>query len=118
MGMTLADEIPDGAAVLIDTAPIIYVLEANPLALRFESVFQAIDEGRIYAVVTPVTLAEVVAGPLRAGRDDLAERYRHTISAGPAWSMREIDAELAMLAARLRIRHRLRLPDALQLAAA
>jgi predicted nucleic acid-binding protein len=118
VGVTLADAIPDGAAVLVDTAPIIYTLEANPLAARFESVFEAIDAGRIFAIVTPVTLAEVVAGPLRAGRDDLAERYRRAITTTPAWSMHDVDAELAMLAARMRLRHRLRLPDAIQLAAA
>jgi predicted nucleic acid-binding protein len=32
--------------------------------------------------------------------------------------MHDVDAELAMLAARMRLRHRLRLPDAIQLAAA
>jgi len=116
--VTLADAIPDGAAVLVDTAPIIYLLEGNPLAAPFESIFAAIDAGRIYAVVTAVTLAEVVAGPLCAGRDDLAERYRHALTASPAWTLRELDAELAMLAARLRLRHHLRLPDAFQLAVA
>ena len=116
--MTVEAAIPDGAAVLIDTAPIIYLLEDNPLATFFAPIFAAIDAGRIHAVVTPVTLAEVVSGPLRAGRDDLAERYRHAITSPPAWSLREIDAEMAMLAARLRIRHRLKLPDALQLAVA
>lgn len=116
--MTLGAGIPDGAAVLVDTAPLIYVLEGNPLAAPFESIFAAIDTGRIQGVITPITLAEVVSGPLRAGRDDLAERYRHALTTSPGWSLREIDAELAMLAARLRIRHRLKLPDALQLAVA
>ena len=116
--MTLADAIPDGAAVLIDTAPIIYLLEGNPLAAAFEPIFAAIDAGRIHAVITPITLAEVVSGPLAAGRDELAERYRHAITSSSGWSLREIDGELAMLAARLRIRHRLKLPDAMQLAVA
>lgn len=116
--MTLAASIPDGAAVLVDTAPIIYLLEGNPLGARFESIFAAIDAGRIQAIITPVTLAEVVTGPIAAGRDDLAERYRHALTSAPGWTLREIDAELAILAARLRIRHRLKLPDALQLAVA
>lgn len=118
MGVTLASQIPDGAAVLVDTAPIIYVLEANPLSASFEPIFADIDAGRVQAIITPITLAEVAAGPLRSGRDDLAERYRHALTASPGWSLREIDADIAMLAARLRIRHRLRLPDAIQLAVA
>ncbi len=116
--MTTAVTIPDGAAVLVDTAPIIYVLEGNPLSAKFEPIFTDIETGRISALITPITLAEVVTGPLRAGKDDLAERYRHALTSSPGWSLREIDAEVAVLAARLRIRHGLRLPDALQLAVA
>ncbi len=116
--MNLSRGIPDGASVLIDTNPIIYLLEGNPLGKAFEPIFAAIDAGRIQAVVTPITLAEIVSGPLKVGKDALAERYRRHLTANPGWSMRSIDADIAMLAARLRLRHRLKLPDALQLAAA
>jgi predicted nucleic acid-binding protein len=116
--MSLAALIPDGATVLIDTNPIIYLLEGNPLGAPFEPIFSAIDAGRIQALVTPVTLAEVVTGPLKTGKEALAERYRQALSAGPGWSLREIDADIAVLAARLRVRHRLRLPDAIQVAVA
>jgi predicted nucleic acid-binding protein len=111
-------EVPDGASVLLDTNPIIYVLEGNPLAARFRSLFEDVDRGRIRAVVTPITVAEVVSGPLKAGKDALAERYRRTITQNPGWSVRDLDAEVAVLAARLRIQHKLKLPDAFQLAAA
>ena len=116
--MTLADHIPDGASVLVDTNPIIYVFEGNPLAARFTSVFEAIDAGRIQAVVTPITIAEVVCGPMKAGNEALAERYRCALCSGFGWNLREIDADIAMLAARLRIQHRIKLPDAIQLATA
>lgn len=115
--MSLSESIPDGATVLLDTSPIIYVFEGHPLAARFEPVLRDVDAGRIFALVTPITLAEVVTGPLRAGKDALAERYRRALTSG-GWSLRDIDAEAGVLAARLRIRYRLRLPDALQLAIA
>lgn len=118
MGLTLAAQIPDGAQVLVDTNPIIYVLEGHRLAAAFAPVFAAVEAGRLRAVVTPITLAEVLSGPLRAGNDALAERYRRALTAGAGWSLREIDAEIAILAARLRARQRLKLPDALQLATA
>ena len=111
-------EIPDGASVLVDTNPIIYVLEGNPLAASFRALFEDVDHGRIRAVVTPITVAEVVSGPLRAGKDALAERYRRTITQNAGWSVRDLDAEVAVLAARVRIQHKLKLPDAFQLAAA
>jgi predicted nucleic acid-binding protein len=116
--MSLADQIPDGATVLIDTNPIIYMFEGHPLAAPFEPIFAAVDAGRIQALVTPVTLSEVVTGPLKAGKEALAERYRQALCAGRGWSLREIDADIAVLAARLRIRHRLRFPDAIQIAVA
>jgi len=116
--MSLADQIPDGAAVLVDTNPIIYVLEGHARAARFRSIFEAIDTGRIHGVVTPITIAEIVSGPLKAGNDALAERYRHTLSQSPSWTVRDIDTDIAVLAARLRLRHKLKLPDAIQLATA
>lgn len=118
MGLTLADRIPDGASVLVDASPFVYLLEGSPLAAPFEPVFAAVDAGRIEAVATPVTLAEVVAGPLRSGNEPLAQQYARHLSQAPGWRMRDIDAAVGVLAARLRIRHRLKLPDALQVAAA
>lgn len=116
--MTLASSIPDGASVLIDTNPLIYHLEGSPLAAPFASLFQHIDQGRVSAVVTPITLAEVVTGPLKAGKEALAQRYRQLLTANQGWTLAVIDADLAVLAARLRLKYRLKLPDAIQLAAA
>jgi predicted nucleic acid-binding protein/antitoxin (DNA-binding transcriptional repressor) of toxin-antitoxin stability system len=118
MVVNLAAQIPDGVSVLMDTNPIIYLLEGNRLGARVRAVFSDIDRGRIRAVVTPITIAEVVSGPLKAGKDTLAERYRRALTDGAGWSVRDIDTELVVLAARVRLRHKLKLPDALQLAAA
>jgi predicted nucleic acid-binding protein len=116
--MNLATRIPDNATVLLDTNPIIYVLDGHPLSSRFEPIFADVEAGRISALVTPVTLAEVVSGPLRAGKEALAQRYRSALTDAPGWSLRALDADIAVLAARLRLRHRLKLPDAVQLATA
>lgn len=116
--MNLAKHIPDGATVLVDTNPLVYLFEGNSLVARFETVFEDIDSGRIQALVTPITLAEIVGGPLRAGKEALAARYRKALTASFGWSLRELDADIAVLAARLRIAHRLKLPDAIQLATA
>jgi predicted nucleic acid-binding protein len=116
--MSLAGQVPNGATVLIDTNPIIYLLEGNPLGAPFRTLFEAVDGGRIHALVTPITVAEVVSGPLKSGKEALAERYRRAITQNPGWSIREIDADVTVLAARLRLRHTLELPDAIQLAVA
>jgi predicted nucleic acid-binding protein len=118
VGVKLGADIPDGATVLVDTNPIIYLFEGSPLVTRFRALFVDIDRGRIRALVTPITVAEIVSGPLKAGKDALAERYRRAITDNEGWTIRDIDADIAMLAARLRLQHKLKLPDALQLAAA
>lgn len=118
MALDIAKSVPDGACVLIDTNPIVYVLEGNDLGIPFEPLFADIEQGRIRAIVTPMTIAEVVAGPLKHGKEELAERYRRALVAARGWSLRVIDDEIAMLAARIRVRQGLKLPDALQLAVA
>lgn len=111
-------DVPEGSSVLVDTNPLIYLLEGNPLAASFEWVFAAIDAGRLRALVTPITLSEVVTGPLRHGKEGLAERYRRALTDNEGWMFCDLDAEVAILAARLRIQYRLKLPDAFQLACA
>jgi predicted nucleic acid-binding protein len=116
--MSLSSQLVDGVTVLIDTNPLIYFFEGSSQAARFESLFSDIEAGRIHALVTPITVAELVTGPLRAGKEALAERYRQAVTSSASFSLREIDVDIAMLAARLRLRHRLKLPDAIQLAVA
>jgi predicted nucleic acid-binding protein len=118
MGVIRSAELADGASVLVDTNPLIYLFEGRSLAARFEPLFEDIEAGRLRAVVTPITLAELVTGALRADNEALAERYRQAVTASHGWRIVDLDAEVAMLAARLRLRHRLKLPDALQLASA
>ncbi|HTU58585.1 MAG TPA: PIN domain-containing protein, partial [Polyangiales bacterium] len=85
--MKIGADIPDGATVLVDTNPIIYLLEGNPRAARFAHFFASVDAGRVRALVTPITIAEVVSGPLKAGKEALAERYRRVLTAGSGFRM-------------------------------
>lgn len=113
------DFIADNAFVTVDTAPIIYLLEDHPqFAEEFLPLFELIESGRIQAIVSPVTIAEVVAGPLNSGNEILAGRYFKALTSGPHWMVQELNAELSFLAARIRIRYQLTLPDALQIATA
>lgn len=108
--------LPENALLLIDSAPIIYVLEEHPeFASVFKPVFQAHDDGLVRFAVTTVTLAEVLTGPLSARDEVLAERYRATLK---SWFVVELDAEIAESAARLRAACKLKLTDAVQGASA
>ncbi len=113
------DFIENNALVTVDTAPIIYLLEDHPqFAEEFLPLFQMIESGQIQAVVSPVTIAEIVAGPLNNGNEILASRYYEVLTSGSHWLVQELTAEISFLAARIRIRYHLKLPDAIQIATA
>src|SRR5690349_13387550 len=93
-------DLPDQALLLIDSPPIIYVLEGHPsFAPRFRSLFEAHAAGRLRFAVTTVTIAEVLTGPLKAGEEGLARRYRAILE---SWHPIDLDIAIAENAARLR----------------
>jgi predicted nucleic acid-binding protein len=108
--------LPRGALLLVDAAPIIYVLEANPTyAQRFQPLFEKQAAGEFAFAVATTTIAEVLTGPLGAGEEALAKRYRAVME---SWQVVELTADIAESAARLRASLKLKLADAVQLASA
>jgi len=106
----------EGATVLVDTAPWIYLLEDHAeFAPRFLGLFEAAERGQIQLALSTVTLAEVLTGPYKAGQTALAKRYETALS---AYQVVPLSAAVASLAAQLRVQYRLKLPDAVQLASA
>ena len=109
-------EVPHGALLLVDTAPIVYLLDGHPtLADRFRPIFERHARAEIALAVTTVTIAEVLAGPIAAGDEALVRRYRTTLE---SWQVVDLTADIAESAARLRIASRMKLPDAIQAASA
>ena len=108
--------LPDGALLLVDTAPLIYHLEDDARFLpRFAGLFEAAGSGRLRVALSTITLAEVLAGPWRHGRDILARQMEAALR---EYEVHPLSVSIAVESARLRARWRLRLPDAIQLATA
>lgn len=106
----------EGALVLVDSAPIIYILEGHArFAAYFAPLFQRHEDGEVALAVTTVTIAEVLTGPLKAGEEALARRYRAVLE---AWQVVDFNSDIAESAARLRGKYGLKLPDAIQVASA
>ena len=104
------------ALLLLDTNPIVYWLEGHRvLADRFKPVFEKHAAGEVAFAVTTVTIAEVLAGPLRAGDEALTARYRGILE---SWRVVDLTAAVAERAARLRATLQLKLADAVQAASA
>ncbi len=108
--------LPEHALLLVDSAPIIYFLDGHPkFAKRFKPLFEAHAAGQVRFAVTTITVAEVLTGPLQAGDEALARRYRAILE---SWQPVELDVDIAESAARLRASLRLKLADAVQAATA
>ena len=106
----------DGATLLVDTAPWIYVLEDHAqFAPLFLGLFEAAELGRLQLALTTVTLAEVLTGPFKAKQTALAKRYEKALG---RYHVVPLSAQVAVMAAQLRVQYRLKLPDAVQLASA
>lgn len=66
--------------------------------------------------LTPLsTIAEILTGPLQAGEEALAKRYRAVLE---SWRVVDVTGDIAESAARLRGAFGLKLPDAIQAASA
>jgi predicted nucleic acid-binding protein len=108
--------VPENSLLLLDSAPIIFIGERHPeFAPRFRPLFTAQAEGRLRFAITPITVVEVLTGPLQNGNEALASRYRATLE---TWLLVETTLDIAESAARLRASHKLKLPDAIQAASA
>jgi predicted nucleic acid-binding protein len=108
--------LPGDALLLVDTAPIIYALERHPtFGPYFQPLFDAHGAGKLRFAVTTVTIAEVLTGPFKARKGDLARRYRLVLE---SWRVIPLDVDIAQSAAKLLAETGLRLPDAIQLASA
>jgi predicted nucleic acid-binding protein len=116
VGPLKLNDLPSGSIVLVDSAPIIYFLEAHPkLASVFSPMFERQASGDLHLAVTTITIAEVLTGPLQSDNETLAERYRAILE---SWQVVDLTSKLAESAARLRASLRLKLPDAIQVASA
>lgn len=108
--------VPDDALLLVDTAPLIYHLEDDQrFGARFAGLFEASAAGRLRLAISTVSIAEVLTGPFQHGREALARQIENALRDHRVVAL---TSEIAVDAARLRARYRLRLPDAVQLATA
>ncbi len=97
----------------------IYYIEDHPaFAPLVDPLFRDADRGRRAIVTSALTVLEVLVVPYRAGDVGLAARYEALLTRSRGVHLVELDRDQLRGAAQLRALHRLRTPDALQLAAA
>ncbi|HIC91814.1 MAG TPA: PIN domain-containing protein [Syntrophaceae bacterium] len=118
--MTLSDELDQINTIFIDTAPVIYYIEAHPqFGPLAKEVINAFQSGRLGAFSSVITLAEVLPKPIEAGDEKLARKFAEFLKHGRNLSLIEISAGIAERAGRLRGRYSdLRAIDAIQISVA
>ena len=116
--MKIADVLANIQLLFLDTAPVIYHVEANPAYQPLtDQVFQNIQAGTLSVVTSSITLSECLVHPYRRGDAALAQKFRDVIAGGANTRYVGVDA-VAEQAAEIRARYNLKLADSFQLAAA
>lgn len=118
--MILADELGKFNTVFIDTAPIIYYIEAHPqFGQLVKEVVDAFQSGSLIAFSSVITLTEVLPKPIELGKEVLAKKFSEFLKHGKNFNLIEISVDIAEKAGRLRGRYpSIRALDAIQLAVA
>ena len=111
MGLKLTDR----QTVFLDTAPLIYYFEENEryidrMAQFIEQVFQ-LD-------VQMATYIEILTFPTENKMETLAAKYRDFLTNSENLSLYPLNPQIADSAIQMRVKYRLKTPDAIQLATA
>ena len=105
--------------LFLDTSCFIYLIENHPqFALPLRSIFSDLGKGKIHAVTSVVTIAEVLVKPIEVNRNDLVTKYHELFTTVKSLSVVAPSYNTARLAAVIRAQYRFTLTDSFQLALA
>ena len=118
--MNLLDDIPDGALIALATVVWIYEVEAHPVYGPIVRPFfrDRMDTRINRAGSSLLALGELLVQPLSVGRSDLVDQYRAFFKSDDSFTVWDVNRDGVELAASLRAKHRLKMLDALHVAAA
>lgn len=105
--------------LLLDTNAIIYFLQGiSPYDAVLNPLFQIIEEGRLQAVISVVTEAELLVGPLKKKDKEALAKVKLLLNEFPGLKVIPISRQIGQMAASIRVETNLPLPDALIIATA
>jgi predicted nucleic acid-binding protein len=115
----LDDALIHVSLLALDTPPVIYFVEAHPrYGPLMAEVFRRVGDGKLSVCTSVITVGEVLVQPLLHGDVGLVRSYDTLLRRNDWCDTVSLDYTAAERAADLRARYNLRLPDALQIAAA
>jgi len=117
--MKLPRLLAEHTQLAIDTAPLIYFLADDAKrASLVQEVLNGAAAGRVHLVVSVVTEAELLVGPLQKNERDAVSVIARLLDGASGIEVAPVSRGIAQEAARLRAEHKLSLPDAMVAATA
>ena len=111
--------VPHRAVIAFDAASLIaFLCDRRGSKRLLEPLLLGIYQRYWYGLISSLTLARVLAGPLRHGQEQLAQHYKQVFTDPLHWRVLPVDTELAETAMRLAQPSSLSEPAALELATA
>lgn len=106
--------IEEGATVALDTNCLIYYFENHPkYADSLEQLFTDIQDGRVVAKLSILTLLEILVKPKKDNNVFLQNRYKLVLANFPNMYIEDIDMKVVDLAASLRAKYSIKTPEQL-----
>ena len=105
--------------VYLDTNVFVYALEGfERFEAFFGELFKEIQDGRIKAVTSELTLAEVLVKPLADGKTEVCTAYAAAVQDSEGLEVVPVTRDVLVEAAGIRAKTGARLPDAIHIATA
>jgi len=103
----------------LDTMVFIYHFENNQKysSLTF-SILESLEKGKFKAIISSLTLLEILVKPKRENNQFINERYKLILQNFPNLEIKSMDIEIAEIAASIRGKYNINTPDSIQIATA
>jgi predicted nucleic acid-binding protein len=117
--MPLNKLLKEHRTIAIDTSVFIYHFEKDNCFFPItQSLFNNIQSHCSEGVTTVVTLAEILIKPIQIENIEAIEDYKIVLNNFPGLTILDIDQKICILAAQLRSKYKIKLPDAFQIGGA
>ena len=108
-----------GSIVTLDTNCLIYYFENHPIyANPLEGLFTGIQNGEFQAILSVISILEILVKPKKDGNVFLQNRYKVLLFNFPNMDIHNVDPSVADLGASLRAKYGIKTPDAIIVATA
>ncbi len=105
--------------IALDTSLFIYLFEENPAYLAPSAkVLHAIESGKYKGVFSVIGMIEILTGPKKKGRANIAAEYEYRLRKFPNLSIIGINERIVWLSSDLRAKYSITTPDAIHIATA